>query len=315
MRTCTSEVVSSTSPQSLQLARIVAISVSPTHYFGIEVASAEEGTLFRGWAREPSPAQGRRLWFTSVAKWWIPRQDVVVAPRLTSILDKPIAFAHRGAKAHGPENTIETFKLALELGATGIESDVWITADDVAVLDHDGQVGSLLRRKAIRSLRRSELPPHIPSLDEFYDQVGTTFAFSLDVKDPAAFEIVVDAAQNVSAEENLWLCHPEVDQLVQWRNHTDAKLVDSTRLAKIGEGPERRAAKLRSYGIDAVNLRNIDWTGGLATMFHRFGRYGFGWDAQQPREIASLIDIGLDGIFSDHVDRLNGALQSAFPND
>ena len=49
-----------------------------------------------------------------------------------------LLFAHRGASANAPENTIAAFELALGLGATGLESDVWLTADGVAVLDHDG---------------------------------------------------------------------------------------------------------------------------------------------------------------------------------
>src|SRR5262249_9005601 len=43
-----------------------------------------------------------------------------VQQRLPSLLDPPIAFAHRGARAHAPENTIEAFRLALRLGATGL---------------------------------------------------------------------------------------------------------------------------------------------------------------------------------------------------
>lgn len=51
-----------------------------------------------------------------------------------------IGFAHRGARAYAPENTLEAFALALKLGADGLESDVWLTADGVPVLDHDGSV-------------------------------------------------------------------------------------------------------------------------------------------------------------------------------
>ncbi|MFP6627781.1 MAG: glycerophosphodiester phosphodiesterase, partial [Myxococcota bacterium] len=72
----------------------------------------------------------------------------------------PIGFAHRGARAHAPENTLEAFALALEMGAGGLESDVWLSADGVAVLDHDGDV----RGVPIPSLARSELPAEIPSL-------------------------------------------------------------------------------------------------------------------------------------------------------
>ncbi|MDQ3575194.1 MAG: glycerophosphodiester phosphodiesterase, partial [Actinomycetota bacterium] len=43
-----------------------------------------------------------------------------------SLIRPPIAFAHRGARAHAPENTLQAFRLALELGSTGLESDVWL---------------------------------------------------------------------------------------------------------------------------------------------------------------------------------------------
>ena len=82
--------------------------------------------------------------------------------RLPSLLDDPIAFGHRGARAHAPENTLAGFELALRLGATGLESDVWITADGIAVLDHDGVVKrSLGRKRPIGEMTRAALPePH-----------------------------------------------------------------------------------------------------------------------------------------------------------
>ncbi|MCU1376632.1 MAG: putative phosphodiesterase, partial [Actinomycetia bacterium] len=66
----------------------------------------------------------------------------------------PIGFAHRGARAHAPENTLAAFTLATRLGATGLESDVWLTADGVAVLDHDGVVRHGLRRRPIATMDR-----------------------------------------------------------------------------------------------------------------------------------------------------------------
>ncbi len=46
-------------------------------------------------------------------------------------------WAHRGASAYAPENTIPAFRLALEQGAQGIELDVQRTADDHLVVLHD----------------------------------------------------------------------------------------------------------------------------------------------------------------------------------
>ena len=55
--------------------------------------------------------------------------------RVPAKVKPPYAFAHRGARALAAENTLEAFTLALRLGATGLESDVWLTADGEAVLE------------------------------------------------------------------------------------------------------------------------------------------------------------------------------------
>lgn len=227
-------------------------------------------------------------------------------------LRPPIGFAHRGARAHAPENTIEAFRLALKLGATGLESDVWLTADGVAVLDHDGSVRTGLRRRPITAVDRSSLPDHIPSLADLYDDCGSGYELSLDVKDPAAAAEVVRVARAAGGDAlgRLWLCHPSWEQVVAWRRlDPDVKLVDSTRITKIKEGPERRAATLFDVGVDAINMHATDWSGGLAALFHRFERYCLGWDAQYERVLIELLRMGLDGVYSDHVDRMMAVLE------
>ena len=228
----------------------------------------------------------------------------------------PIGFAHRGARAHAPENTIEAFQLALRLGATGLESDAWVTADGEAVLDHDGVVGGWPRRRAIRDLDRAALPEHIPTLAELYEACGTGFELSLDVKDPDAAERAVAVAREAGggAPERLWMCHHDWELVATWRApFPDVKLVDSTRLQRMKQGPERRAAQLTDAGIDAVNLHRSDWTGGLTALFHRFDRFAFGWDCQLDRHLDELLDVGIDAVYSDHVDRMVDALAAAFP--
>lgn len=241
--------------------------------------------------------------------------------RLEALRHPPIGFAHRGASAHAPENTLEAFRLAAKLGATGLESDVWLTADGEAVLDHDGVVRTGLRKRSIAEVRREDLPEYIPTLAELYAEVGTGFEVSLDVKDPAAVDRVVAVAREAGggAPGRLWLCHPDHDVVVGWRaRFDDVRLVDSTRIRRIKEGPERRAAALAEAGVDAVNLHHSDWTGGLTTLFHRFGVLCFGWDAQLPRVLRELLDAGIDAVYSDHVDRmvdaLGGALGDALPS-
>ncbi|TNF23828.1 MAG: hypothetical protein EP329_26510 [Deltaproteobacteria bacterium] len=46
-------------------------------------------------------------------------------------------YGHRGASAERPENTIEAFALALELGADALETDVHVTRDGHVVIFHD----------------------------------------------------------------------------------------------------------------------------------------------------------------------------------
>lgn len=228
---------------------------------------------------------------------------------MDSLLKPPIAFAHRGARAHAPENTLDAFKLALKLGATGLESDVWVTRDDYAVLDHDGVVRSGLRRRPIRGIDRADLPSHIPTLDELYEACGADFELSLDVMDPDAFAPMLAAADEHAATARLWACHSDWKLVQTWREASpEVKLVDSTRLRRIAEGPERRAATLAEVGIDALNMHWTDWNAGLVTLLHRFERCAFAWDAQQPRALSLTFAYGVDGVYSDHVDRLMEAL-------
>jgi glycerophosphoryl diester phosphodiesterase len=104
-------------------------------------------------------------------------------------------FAHRGVMAHRPENTISAFKLALETGADGIETDVHMTKDGVLVLIHDetlerttdgsGQV-SLYTYDELKQFNagvRHEVEEHIPTLEELFDLVKEeSVILNLEVK-------------------------------------------------------------------------------------------------------------------------------------
>ena len=238
--------------------------------------------------------------------------------RIPSLVVPPIAFAHRGASAHARENTLAAFALAHQMGATGIETDAWRTADDEIVLNHDSAVGGLptmssrrLFGRSIAEVDRAQLPGHIPTLDEYYEHCGTDLPLSVDVKDAAAFDRLVAVARAHGAAGRLWACHHDLAVLARWRSiAADVRLVHSTRLDRLPHGSERHAADLAAAGIDAANLRREDWTGGLTTLYHRFAVLAFGWDAQHVRHIAELVDAGIDAVYSDHVDRMVEVLRS-----
>lgn len=95
-------------------------------------------------------------------------------------MKKTKIFAHRGASACAPENTLEAFALAMEQGADGIELDVQMTKDGELVVIHDetvdrvsGQTGevrsfTLGELKKINVSNHFENFPHaeIPTLEE-----------------------------------------------------------------------------------------------------------------------------------------------------
>lgn len=59
----------------------------------------------------------------------------------------PLIIAHRGASKHAPENTFAAFKRAIDAGADGIELDVRLAKDGVAVVFHDSSLKRIAGRK------------------------------------------------------------------------------------------------------------------------------------------------------------------------
>lgn len=105
---------------------------------------------------------------------------------LTS-LSQPIIFAHRGASAHAPENTLAAFELALAQNADAIELDVKLSADGRVVVIHDPTVDRTTgSRGRVRDLTLSQLQTldagsffsekyhaeKIPALEEVFETVG-----------------------------------------------------------------------------------------------------------------------------------------------
>lgn len=210
----------------------------------------------------------------------------------------PLGFAHRGASAHAPENTIRAFRLALDMGATGIETDVWMTADDVPVLHH----GERVRRRPIAGSRADGLS--VPTLRDLYAVCGTDIDLSLDLKDGRSAAAVVEVARSAGHDlRRLWLCGGVAGPL-SWRSvDPEVRLVAGSDPRRVGPWLEHMR-RLADGGIDAVNVRRRRWTRTLVSQTHEAGLLAFGWDAQSRRGIRALVALGCDAVYSDHVDRL-----------
>jgi glycerophosphoryl diester phosphodiesterase len=223
----------------------------------------------------------------------------------------PLGFAHRGARADARENTLEAFRLAVSLGATGIETDVWLTADGRCALHHGPSVRVAGRRTPLGALTADRLPAHVPLLDDLYAACGTDLDLSLDLKDGLSAEAVLAVARAAGHDpERLWLCARGLAPLA-WRDLDPAvRLVSDTRRMHVREhGWDRFLEQVREGGGAAVNLRRRHWTRELVDQVHGHGLLAFAWDVQSSRRLQRLLDLGCDAVYSDHVRRLVPAVQ------
>ena len=91
---------------------------------------------------------------------------------MPAMATRPLVLAHRGACRRAPENTLEAFRVARELGADGVELDVRRTRDGVLVVSHDPVVAGigLLVEHPFHDLRASV--PSVVTLDEAFDELA-----------------------------------------------------------------------------------------------------------------------------------------------
>jgi glycerophosphoryl diester phosphodiesterase len=213
------------------------------------------------------------------------------------------AFAHRGGRGHGRDNTLDTFAGALARGATGIETDAWLTADGVVVLDHDGVHRAAKRRhKPMAQVRREDLAAHVPSLGELYEACGTNFDLAIDVRLPEVAAAVVEVARAHDAAARLWLVGGTPDLLTAWQSldHTGHFAMSIRRV----ERRPRTAEAAHAAGAGALNMRWPWWKRAFVETVHAQGLLAFAYDAQSKFALDRCLRLGLDGVFSDHVDRM-----------
>ena len=227
-----------------------------------------------------------------------------------------IGFAHRGGMAHWQANTLAAFVNAKAMGATAVETDAWLTKDGVVVLDHDGVVRRGWHHVAIANLTRAELPPHIPTLAEYYALLGTELDVSNDVKDAEAAQAVIAAAANAggTALSRLWLADSAIERLEKLRPLSAAvHLVYSPTAPdwhRLRAAVPRLMDRLNSAGVEVLNLKESDANPGVVAAVHHAGGKVFGWNVHTQRSAQRLVAMGVDGIYSNDVNILKGALSA-----
>jgi glycerophosphoryl diester phosphodiesterase len=229
---------------------------------------------------------------------------------------EPILFAHRGASGYRPENTLPAFSLALEQGATGIESDVWLSADGVPVLAHDQTIRPPGRRVDVTRRTADELAAYgVPRLAELYGALGSDFELSLDLEHPRVALAMLEVAQAAGAIARLWACHDDLGLLAELRGQSrEVRLVCSTRPRRVLGGVAGIRAlleRLAALPADTLNMHWRDWTPSLVAATHEAGLRAFGWDARTEAAVERLVGLGIDGLYADHPDLLVARVRKA----
>lgn len=255
-------------------------------------------------------AKDHRSFASHVGRW---RCHHGPAMRIEPLRRPPIAFAHHGASTTESPGSPEAFELALRLGATGLQSTLWATADGVPVLAPEATVRAGIRRHRVDRKDFADLPEQsITRAAAVAAMLGPDHHLLVSVGAVDAVETFIEVWDEVTSLGTPWLATEDLDLLAAWRDRwPELRLVNAVSLSSLRHGPERRAARLAELDIDAVQMPYPDWTGGLVTLFHRFEVEAFGWQAPHERMLDDLVRMGCDGIASTHVDRLNDAFVRA----
>lgn len=231
----------------------------------------------------------------------------------------PLAFAHRGGAADTDENTMAAFERAVALGYRYVETDVHATADGVPVVFHDARLDRLTGRPGrVADLRWADLATLrvggawvIPRLADVLD-AWPTVRFNIDVKVDAGVDPTVAVVRRAGALDRVLLASFSDARLVRIR--AAAGPAAATSLGVRGVARLRVAAltgaRLRlPPGVVAAQVpvrygrvRVLDRR--LLQYAHRLGLQVHVWTIDDPAEMADLLDLGVDGIMTDHVDVL-----------
>ena len=235
----------------------------------------------------------------------------------------PIAFAHRGGAADGLENTMAQFRRAVESGYRYIETDVHASHDGRLVAFHDatldrmtdgaGRIADLMW-KEISHARVAGVEP-VPLFEELLEEFPDV-RWNVDVKaEPALHPLL-----NLIARTDSW-------DRVCVGSFSESRVARARRLA----GPRLATSygtsgvlglRLRSWGAPATVRRSAvaaqvpESHAGVPVVDHRFVRAAHArglqvhvWTVNEPQRMHRLLDLGVDGIMTDHIDTLREVLE------
>ena len=231
----------------------------------------------------------------------------------------PLPFAHRGGASDVPENTMEAFEYAVDLGYHYLETDVQVTADGVLAAFHDND----LRRTTGRVGKISDLPwsevskalvdgkAPIPLLEDLLG-AWPDVRINIDCKSDAAVDALVATLRRTNSLARVCVGAFSDSRLRRLRKELGSELCTSLgpiEVARLRFGLLRHCSGLaaqvpvRQGPLTIVNRRFVDRA-------HHAGLHVHVWTIDDAAEMGRLLDLGVDGIMTDRPVVLRQVLQS-----
>ncbi|MBS7605305.1 MAG: glycerophosphodiester phosphodiesterase family protein [Candidatus Bathyarchaeia archaeon] len=218
-----------------------------------------------------------------------------------------LRIGHRGAKAYEPENTILSFKRALELGVNAVELDVRRTKDGEIVVIHDAEVDrttngkglvSDLTLKEIKELS-TEKGEKIPTLDEALAFLDRKVKVLIEIKEVGIEEKVLEIVKSRGLEDNVIIISFHEDSLKKVREMNG---VIKTGLIYVRhKDPIKAALSLKAQYL--LPMYKFVYPS-LVKRAHENGLKVIVWTINTPEEAREYARMGVDGIASDRPDIL-----------
>jgi glycerophosphoryl diester phosphodiesterase len=213
-----------------------------------------------------------------------------------------LRIGHRGAKAYAPENTLSSFKKAIEIGVDAIELDVRKTKDNKLVVIHDADIKRTTNGKGlVAELTLKEIKgfsaeggEKIPTLDEALDFLDKKVKVLIELKEVSMEEQVLSILHKRGLEKNVIITSFLEDALRKVRE-LDKEAETGLIYAK-HSNPVKAALELKANYL--VALYRFTHTANVQKA-HENGLKVIVWTINTPEEVEEFAKKGVDGIASD----------------
>jgi glycerophosphoryl diester phosphodiesterase len=213
-----------------------------------------------------------------------------------------LVYAHRGASAAEPENTVAAFRTAARMGADGVELDVRRTADGGAAVAHDA---ALADGRLIADVALADVPPEVPRLDEALDACAG-LVVNVEVKnapwdpdfdaDEALAELVVRTLADRDGQDRVIVSSFGEGAVARIRALEPALPTALLTAVLTDDQVDGLVAQVAAAGHVAVHPHHLTVTPHLLGRCRDAGLAVNTWTVDDPERIAALADLGVDGV-------------------